>query len=72
MRIKVVKTRKLEVTLTDPSQWAGVGEQMEIFQFLYFTGARLAEIAGLQGEDLREDRILIRSNGSRPLKTEAS
>ena len=32
-RIKVVKTRKPEVTLTDPSQWAGVGEQMEIFQY---------------------------------------
>ena len=31
-RIKVVRTRKPEVTLTDPSQWAGVGEQMEIFQ----------------------------------------
>ena len=50
-RIKVVKSRKSEVTLTDPSQWQGSGEQMEIFQFLYFTGARLAEIAGLQAED---------------------
>ena len=71
-RIKVVKPRKPEVTLTDPSQWQGVGEQMEIFQFLYFTGARLAEIAGLKAEDLREDRILIRPNESRPLKTESS
>ena len=71
-RIKVVKPRKSEVTLTDPSQWQGSGEQMEIFQFLYFTGARLAEIAGLQAEDLREDRILIRPNESRPLKTAAS
>ena len=71
-RIKVVKTRKPEVTLTDPSQWQGSGEQMEIFWFLYFTGARLAEIAGLQAEDLRDDRILIRPNESRPLKTMAS
>lgn len=71
-RIKVVKTRKPEVTLTDPSQWQGSSEQMEIFWFLYFTGARLAEIAGLQAEDLREDRILIRPNNSRLLKTEAS
>ncbi|WP_067094019.1 tyrosine-type recombinase/integrase [Synechococcus sp. MIT S9508] len=71
-RIKVVKSRKSEVTLTDPSQWQGSGEQIEIFQFLYFTGARLAEIAGLQAEDLCEDRILIRPNESRPLKTEAS
>ena len=45
---------------------------MEIYQILYFTGARLAEIAGLQAEDLREDRILIRPNESRPLKTESS
>ena len=71
-RIKVVKSRKSEVTIIDPSQWQGSGEQMEIFQFLYFTGARLAEIAGLQAEDLLEDRILIRPNNLRPLKTEAS
>lgn len=71
-RIKVVKSRKSEVTLSDPSQWQGSGEQIEIFQFLYFTGARLAEIAGLQAEDLCEDRILIRPNESRPLKTDSS
>ena len=45
---------------------------MEIFQFLFFTGARLAEIAGLQSEDLLEDRILIRPNKLRPLKTSSS
>ena len=71
-RIKVVKSRKSEVTITDPSQWQGSVEQMEIFQFLYVTGARLAEIAGLQAEDLLEDQILIRPNESRPLKTESS
>ena len=41
---------------------------MEIFQFLYFTGARLTEIAGLQAEDLDEDRIFIRPNELRPLE----
>ena len=71
-RIKVVKARKHEVSITDPSDWQGHGEQMEIFQFLYFTGARLAEIAGLQADDLLEDRILIRPHESRPLKTDAS
>ena len=45
---------------------------MEIFQFLFFTGARLAEIAGLQAEDLLEDRILVRPNVLRPLKTSSS
>jgi len=71
-RIKVVKTRKPEITLADPSEWQGAGEQMEIFKFLYFTGARLAEIAGLQAEDLLEDRVLIRANELRPLKTSSS
>ena len=45
---------------------------MDIFQFLFFTGARLAEIAGLQAENLLEDRILIRPNELRPLKTSSS
>ncbi len=71
-RIKVVKARKPDITIIDPSQWLGTGEQMEIFQFLFFTGARLAEIAGLQAEDLLEDRILIRPNVLRPLKTSSS
>ena len=62
--IKVVKTKKPEITIADPAEWKwiGTGEQMEIFQFLYFSGARLAEIAGTQGEDILDDRILIRPN----------
>ena len=71
-RIKIVKARKPDITIIDPSQWEGAGEQMEIFQFLFFTGARLAEIAGLQAEDLLEDQILIRPNELRSLKTSSS
>ena len=71
-RIKIAKTKKSEITITDPAAWIGTGEQMEIFQVLYFSGARLAEIAGLRAEDLLDDRILIRPNESRPLKTESS
>ena len=71
-RIKVVKTKKPEIRIADPAEWIGTGEQMEIFQFLYFTGARLAEIAGLQGKDILDDRILIRPNEWRPLKTQSS
>lgn len=71
-RIKVVKARKPEVTIADPTEWTGMGEQMEIFKFLHFTGARLAEIAGLRSEDLHDDRILIRPHELRPLKTESS
>lgn len=70
--IKIVKARKPEVTITDPSEWNGSGEQIEIFKFLFFTGALLAEIAGLQAEDLHDDRMLIQPNESRPLKTDSS
>ena len=45
---------------------------MEIFQFLFFTGGRLAEISGLQAEDLLDDLILIRPNELRPLKISSS
>ena len=71
-RIKIAKTKKSEITITDPAEWIGTGEQIEIFQVLNFSGARLAEIAGLRAEDLLDDRILIRPNESRPLKTESS
>lgn len=42
------------------------------FKVLYYTGARLSEVAGLMAEDVLEDRILIRSNPERSLKTSAS
>ena len=71
-RINVFKARKPDFTITNPSDWNGSGEQIEIFKFLHFTGARLAEIAGLRSEHLHDDRILIRPNESRPLKTDSS
>ena len=30
-RIKIVKTRKADITIIDPSRWEGAREQMEIF-----------------------------------------
>jgi integrase len=39
---------------------------------LWFTGARLAEVAGLRTEDLLDDRILTRPHKALPLKTAAS
>ena len=71
-RIKVVKARKPDFTITNPSDWNRSGEQIEIFKVLHLTGARLAEIAGLRSEHLHDDRILIRPNESRPLKTDSS
>ena len=71
-RIKVIKTRKVEVHIEDPDLWQGNPTHLLILKILYFTGARLAEIAGLMAEDLLEDRILIRPNEKRSLKTDAS
>jgi integrase len=71
-RIKVVKARKVEVHIEDPDIWEGSETHLLILKFLYFTGARLAEIAGLMAEDLLEDRILIRPNQKRSLKTDGS
>ena len=71
-RIKVVKARKTDVPIADPSQWNSSGEQVEIFKFRFFTGARLAVIAGWQAGLLLDDRILIRPNASRPLKSDSS
>ena len=71
-RIKVVKARKVEVHIDDPDIWEGSETHLLILKFLYFTGARLAEIAGLMAEDLLEDRILIRPNQKRSLKTDGS
>jgi integrase len=63
-RIKTTRLVKEVVSVTKPSHPA--------LLLLYFTGARLAEIAGLRAEDLKEDRIVIRPNTLRPLKTAAS
>ena len=71
-RIKVVKQRKIETHIEDPDLWIGNPSHLLILKFLFFTGARLGEIAGLMAEDLLEDRILIRPNKLRTLKTDAS
>lgn len=63
-RIKTTRTVKEVVEVRTPSH--------PPLLLLFFTGARLAEIAGLRAVDLQEDRILIRPNKLRPLKTAAS
>lgn len=69
-RIKIDKEQKTQL-VSDPLSWSG-SIYVPIFKIYYYTGCRLAEIAGLLGEDLLEDRILIRPNSERPLKTKAS
>jgi integrase len=71
-RIKVERKRKEEVEIPDPSTWQGNQDHRDILSILYFTGARLGEIAGLRACDIREDRIVIVSHELRPLKTHAS
>ena len=69
-RIKVVKSDK-EVDLKPIEFWTG-SMYVPVFKILYYTGARLSEIAGLMADDLLDDRILIRPNAERSLKTSAS
>jgi len=71
-RIRVERVRKAEVLIVDPDQWQGNQEHLDILTILYFTGARLAEVAGLCGEDIQDDRILIRRTPKRSLKTPSS
>ena len=49
-------------------EWTG-SIYVPVFQLLYFTGARLAEIAGLKAEDIHEDHISVEWSEERSLKT---
>jgi integrase len=69
-RIKVDKPEKI-ITINDIANWQG-SVYIPVFQCLYYTGCRIAEIAGLRGEDILVDRIVIQPHEDRPLKTKAS
>jgi integrase len=69
-RIKAAPKPKT-ISIRPVEEWEG-SIYVPVFKILYFTGARLAEIAGLRGEDLLEDRIVIQPHQDRPLKTGAS
>jgi len=69
-RIKVVRSGK-DAQVMPVELWAG-SIYVPVFKILYYTGARLSEIAGLKADDLLDDRILIRPNTERSLKTTAS
>ena len=69
-RIKVVKPER-NADVKPIELWTG-SHYVPVFKILYYTGARLSEIAGLLADDLLEDRILIRPNAERSLKTGAS
>lgn len=71
-RIRVERKLKQEFELGDPDEWKGNPDHVAVLRILYFTGARLAEIAGLKAEDIQGDRILIRPSEKRSLKTAAS
>jgi integrase len=74
-RIKLQRPRKEAkeaISIPSPEAWAGNEEHLDILNTLYFTGARLSEACGLLAEDILDDRIIIRPNKLRPLKTVAS
>ena len=49
-------------------EWTG-SIYVPVFQLLYFTGARLAEIAALRAEDIHDDYISVEWQEERSLKT---
>ena len=69
-RIKVEQREKL-FTIKPVKVWSEC-LYLDLFKILYYTGARLAEVAGLRGEDILADRINIQPHEDRPLKTKAS
>ena len=69
-RIKA-EPKKQSIVIKPIEQWEG-NIYLPVFKILYYTGARLAEIAGLRGEDLLADRIVIQPHQDRHLKTKAS
>ena len=71
-RIRVERKLKQEFALSDPDEWKGNPDHVAVLRIIHFTGARLAEIAGLRAEDIQDDRILIRPSEKRTLKTSAS
>ena len=68
--IKVVKKERLDV-VNPVTDWTG-SIYVPVLKVLYYTGARLSEVSGLRVEDLLEDRIVVRPNPERTLKTSAS
>ena len=69
-RIKVVKERKdydcLSIDTWKDSQYT------VLFTLLYYTGCRIAEVAGLRYCDIKDDRICIVPHQDRTLKTACS
>ena len=69
-RINVIKKPKADEVVSI-ERWEG-SVYVPLFKILYFTGARLSEIAGLRSEDILEDRLLIRPTPERTLKSRSS
>lgn len=54
---------------TPINEWQGSKRDIQVFTILYYTGARLAEIAALNAEDIHDDHIIIEWSEDRSLKT---
>ena len=69
-RIKV--NREEKVYEVNPIEEWGESIYLPVLKILYYTGARVGEIAGLRGIDILDDRISIEPHEDRSLKTRSS
>ena len=69
-RIKA-EAKPKNFTINPVSEWED-DIYLPLFKAIYYSGARLAEIAGLRGQDLLDDRIIIQPHTDRSLKSKAS
>lgn len=67
-RASDAKRHKTFETTSSWEQWEG-SKYISVFQLLYFTGCRMAEIAGLKSDDIHDDYISIEWSVERSLKT---
>ena len=61
------RNRSFELA-TPVDNWEGT-IYVDVFKILHFTGWRLAEVACLCGEDIREDHLSVQWSDERGLKT---
>lgn len=71
--LKAAETKRFKTfePVVPVEEWTG-SKYVDVFRILYFSGCRLAEVAGLRGEDIHEDHFEVTWQEERSLKTSNS